>query len=117
MNRLIEIRSYKLKPGEGPEFHRVVVEQAIPMLKQWGTDVVAHGFSAHEAGTYFLVRSYEDLADLNARQDAFYGSPEWRNGPRAAVVDKIESYLNTVLWLSAPALESMRQLNAAQPSA
>ncbi len=116
MNRLIEIRSYKLKPGEGPEFHRAVEERAIPMLERWNTDVVAHGFSAHEADTYFLIRSYESLADLKARQDAFYGSDEWRSGPRAAVVDKIVSYLNTVLWLSPAAIDNMRELNAADSS-
>lgn len=111
MNRLIEVRSYKLKSGEAVAFHRAVVEQAIPMLQQWGTDVVAYGPSAHEPDTYFLVRSYESLADLNSRQEAFYGSEAWRAGPREAVLGKIESYLNTVLWLSEAAIESLRELN------
>ena len=112
MNRLVEIRSYKLKPNEGPAFHRVVVERAVPLLRQWGTDVVAYGASAHESDTYFLVRSYADLADLQSRQEAFYGSDAWRTGPREAVVGKIESYLSTVLWLSQPAIDNLRLLNA-----
>jgi len=112
MNRLVEIRSYKLKPGQLAEFHRAVAGRAVPMLREWGTDVVAFGSSAHEPDTYFLARSYESLDDLNERQNAFYGSSAWRNGPRASVVDRIESYLNTVLWLSPQAIDSMRELNA-----
>jgi hypothetical protein len=112
MNRLVEIRSYKLKPGSAVELHRIVSEQAVPMLREWGTDVVAFGPSAHEADTYFLVRSYENLADLNTRQDAFYGSGAWRSGPREAVVEKIGSYLNTVLWLSQEAIDNLRILNS-----
>jgi len=112
MNRLIEIRAYKLKPGSTAEFHAVVSTQAVPMLREWGTDVVSFGPSAHEADTYFLVRSYESLEDLNARQDAFYGSEAWRSGPREAVIGKIETYLSTVLWLSEAGVASMRELNA-----
>ena len=109
--RLIEVRSYKLKPGSADAFHAVVVEAAIPMLRAWDTDVVAFGPSAHEADTYFLIRAYADLADLNTRQDAFYGSDAWRQGPRESLISHIESYLNTVLWLSPDAIDDLRRLN------
>jgi hypothetical protein len=112
MNRLVEIRSYKLKPASAEAFHAAVVGAAVPMLLRWGTEVVAFGPSAHEADTYFLVRAYDDLADLNARQDAFYGSDEWRSGPREEIVSRIESYLSTVLWLSPESIADLRRANA-----
>ena|SRR5688572_31963893 len=112
MNRLVEIRSYKLKPGTLESFHGAVESTAVPMLIRWGTDVVAFGPSAQEADTYFLVRAYEDLADLNARQDAFYSSEEWRDGPREQIVSCIESYLSTVLWLSPESIDDLRRSNA-----
>jgi len=112
MTRLVEIRSYKLKPGVSAEFHATVKAFAVPMLLRWGAQVVAFGPSAHEADTYFLVRAYADLADLNAQQDAFYGSEEWRTGPRQAIVSRIESYLSTVLWLSPESIDDLRRSNA-----
>jgi len=112
MKRLIEVRSYKLKPGTAQRFHDAVVAQAVPLLRQWKMDVVAFGPSAHEADTYFLIRAYDDLADLEAQQSAFYGSDAWRQGPRDAIVPHLESYLNTVLWLSPEAVDDMRRLNA-----
>src|SRR5437867_6013499 len=39
--RLIEVRSYKLKPGTAAAFHAVVVSSGMPLLREWGTDVVA----------------------------------------------------------------------------
>jgi hypothetical protein len=110
MKRLVEIRSYKLKPGEAPAFHDAVVHTVMPMLRE-AMDVVAFGPSAHEADTYFLVRAYADLADLEAQQAAFYGADAWRLGPREAIVSRIESYLNTVLWLSPAAVEDLRTSN------
>ncbi len=109
MQRLIEIRSYQLKPGAGSEFHAAVETTALPILREWGTDVVAYGASEHAPDTYYLIRAYKDLDDLNRRQDAFYGSEEWRNGPREAIVSRIESYLSTVLWMSPEAIEDLRR--------
>jgi len=112
MNRLVEIRSYKLKPGTLEGFHAAVEASAIPMLVRWGTEVVAFGPSAHEDDTYFLIRAYDDCADLKARQDAFYSSEEWRNGPREQIVSCIESFLSTVLWLSPESIDDLRRSNA-----
>lgn len=110
--RLVEIRSYKLKPGMSAGFHAALSERAVPMLRRWNAEVVAFGHSAHEPDTYFLVRAYSTLADLEAQQDAFYGSAEWRNGPREDVVSRIESHLSTTLWLSDDSIEDLRRSNA-----
>ncbi len=111
MKRLIEIRSYKLNPGTADGFHAAVFSTAVPMLRRWGTDVVAFG-PGHEPDTYVLVRAYDNLADLNQRQDAFYGSDEWRDGPREPIVSRIESYLSTVLYLSPESIDDLRRSNA-----
>jgi len=110
--RLIEIRSYKLKTGAAAEFDRLIRGSASPMLLAAGMDIVACGASAHEADTYYLIRAYTDLADLNAQQDAFYGSETWRKGPREAVLACIDHFLNTVIWLSAEGIEDLRRLNS-----
>ncbi|HEY0681459.1 MAG TPA: NIPSNAP family protein [Steroidobacter sp.] len=109
MKRLVEIRSYKLKPGATAAFHEAFDKRAVPLLREWQTDVVAFGPSAHESDTYFLIRAYDDLNDLRTRQDAFYGSDAWRRGPREAILSLIENYMNTVLWLSPAAIEDLRQ--------
>lgn len=112
MSRLVQIRSYQLKPGVRAAFHRAFVEQAVPMLQRRGHDVVAFGPSPHSAEAYVLVRAYDDLMDLNARQDAFYASQQWREGPRERVLSMIETYLDAVLWLSPAAIDDLRRANA-----
>lgn len=106
--RLLEVRSYRLKPGTLETFDRVVREQAVPMLRDWQTDVVWHGPTAGEADGYTLLRAYRDLDDRQARQDAFYGSTGWRQGPREAVIGPIDTYLSSTLWLSPAAIDELR---------
>jgi hypothetical protein len=111
MKKLVEIRTYLLKPGAQVDFHTAMVEQALPMVRASGMDVVAYGISSHELDTYFLARAYPDHASMVAQQNAFYGSDAWRQGPRTSLVDRIDCYLNTLLWLSDTAIEDMRLLN------
>lgn len=115
MPHLIEIRTYRLLPGTIDTFHHAVHTLAVPMLKAKGMDVVAYGRSDHEEETYFLIRSYKSREALTNEQAAFYGSNDWRHGPRAELVDRIETYVNTLLWVSDSAVDSMRELN--QPGA
>jgi hypothetical protein len=94
---VVEIRSYRLKPGSGPEFHRLVVEQSLPMLERWGVDVIAYGPSLDDDDLYVLIRGYTSVDDLQRSQGAFYGSDEWRDGPREAILSLIESDISVVL--------------------
>ncbi|HEX2339580.1 MAG TPA: NIPSNAP family protein [Vicinamibacterales bacterium] len=106
--RIVEIRSYNLKPGTRDKFHQLAERDAVPMLKRWKIDVVAYGPSLHDANSYFLIRSFASIEDRQRSEDAFYGSDEWKNGPRDAVLACIESYTTVVVRLDDTALKGLR---------
>ena len=87
---VVEIRTYKLKTGTAGTFEKVFTEQSLPMMKRWQLDVVGYGFSLDDAETFTLMRAYRDLDDRQKSQDAFYGSDEWKNGPREAILACID---------------------------
>lgn len=107
--RLVEIRSYELKLGKAVEFDRLVTERAVPLLRRHGVDLVAFGPSLHDNDTYYLMRAYADLAELERSEAAFYGSEEWRLGPRAAVLACIERYISIVVEMDDDAIEHLRR--------
>jgi len=109
VNHFIEVRSYNLKSGRRDEFHRLVVEQSMPMLKRWNVDVVAFGPSLHDENSYYLIRRYDSLAHRAESEDAFYGSDEWRQGPREAIIALIESHTEIVLELDEVTLRGLRK--------
>jgi quinol monooxygenase YgiN len=109
MADIIEIRSYNLKPGQREEFHRLFRDEVYPMLKRWGVDVVAFGPSPQDDISYYLIRRYNDQGDLEQSQDAFYGSDEWRQGPREPVLACIENFTSIVLIVDPATLQGLRQ--------
>ena len=115
--RLVEIRAYRLKPGTRADFHAAATNHALPMVRAHGMDVVTHGPVPHDDNGYFLVRSFASLAELTAQEDEFYGSAAWRAGPREALVSRIETYVDTLLWLSPSAIADLREGNVPPPVA
>jgi len=106
---VIEIRSYNLKPGTRDRFHQLFEKDALPLLRKWKVDVVAYGSSPHDTTSYYLMRAYASLDDLRTSEDAFYGSDEWRNGPREAILACIENYATIVIPADEYALRGLRR--------
>jgi hypothetical protein len=109
MSNFVEIRSYNLKLGTRDEFHRLFLEEAFPMLKRWNVDVVSYGPSLHDENSYYLMRRFESLSQRDDSENAFYGSDEWRKGPREAIVALIENYTEVVLELNDVTVQGMRK--------
>lgn len=105
---VVEIRSYNLVAGARPEFHRLVVQESMPLLRQWNVDVVGYGPSQHDDTSYYLVRAFESLEQRESSEAAFYESPEWTQGPREAILALIESYSTVVVELDDDALAALR---------
>jgi hypothetical protein len=100
---ILEIRTYRLKPSTRDEFVRIMRTEAMPLLAKYGINVIGSGSSlVDEDGTEeaYLIRSFTSLAERTDRETAFYGSEEWRQGPREAIVSRIESYHTIVIEVS-----------------
>jgi hypothetical protein len=109
MNHFVEIRSYNLQPGTRDEFHRLFIEEAFPMLKRWNVDVVSYGPSLHDENSYYLMRHFDSLAHRDESENAFYGSDEWRQGPREAILSLIENYTEVVIEVDEVMLKGLRK--------
>jgi hypothetical protein len=109
VKHFIEIRTLNIKSGKRDDFHRLYVEKALPLLKQWNFDVVAHGPSMHDENTYYVIRRYDSLAQREQVEDAYYGSDDWRLGPREAMLSLIESYVDAVFEVDDVTLQGLRK--------
>jgi hypothetical protein len=107
--RVVEIRSYNLKPGTVDTFERLFLEEARPLLVEWDIDVVAYGRSLHDENSWFLIRSFDDSAQRERVESAFYGSVKWREGPRDPILECIESYTTLVLPFGEETVAQLRR--------
>ncbi|WP_205951869.1 NIPSNAP family protein [Pantoea stewartii] len=106
--RAVELLQYGLKPGTGRDFHKIMVEKSAPLHREAGIDIIAFGNSAHDVDAYYLIRSFDNMAHMEASQAAFYLSDEWKRGPREAIIERIQTCVKSVLILSETAINALR---------
>jgi hypothetical protein len=108
MNHVIEIRSINLKPGTREEFHRLYIEGALPLLKRWNFDVLAHGPSLHDENSYYVIRRFDSLAQRDQMEDDYYASDDWQQGPRERIHALMENYTDIVFELDEVTVQGLR---------
>jgi hypothetical protein len=89
---VLDLRTYKLRPGAGEQFGRILKTDVLPMLDRFGIEVVGYGPSLDDADSYYLVRRFGSISKRNERLDTFYGSEEWRRQQRERVLALIDSF-------------------------
>lgn len=94
---IVEIRTYRLKPGGGEAFMRVFRDEAAPLLRQYGLRVIDCGLSLTDTDEAYLIRAFDSLEQREEQEGAFYSSADWANGPRATVISLIDNYHTVVL--------------------
>ena len=104
--RVLDLRTYKLVAGGAEEFDRIFRERALPMLERFGIEVVGYGPSLDDGDLYYLMRAFDSATLREEQLDAFYGSEEWRQNHRDAVLALIETY-HTLLIDTPPAMRGV----------
>jgi hypothetical protein len=107
---VLEIRTYQLRPGAGAQFDRLFRERARPLLDRHGIDVVWHGPSMDDPDSYTLMRSFGSAEARDREESAFYGSDEWRDGPREPILALIETYHTIVLPAPSSTIDGLRRI-------
>ncbi|CAN5472247.1 hypothetical protein BH09CHL1_BH09CHL1_29090 [soil metagenome] len=104
---VLEIRTYRIKPGMRDAFHHLVADESIPLVRAHGMRVVQFGPSLHDADSYVLMRAFTSLEQRTEQEDSFYGSDLWLEKYDARVMAMIDSYLTTVIEVSEDAVQAL----------
>jgi len=83
------------------------------MLERFGIEVVGYGPSLEDADLYFLMRAFPSAARRNEQLAAFYGSDEWRENHRDAVLALIETYQTLLIRLTPTIRQGITSIDAA----
>jgi hypothetical protein len=108
---VLDILCLHIKPGMIKAFDRAYRELSLPMLQRWNVEVIAFGPSLDEEDAYLVVRRYKSLADRKQSQDAFYGSDEWKLGPRKTILSLVEDYTSVAIPASDELIAGFRRMH------
>ena len=89
---IVEVRSYRIKPGMRDEFVRMFETRAVPAQREYGIKIVGPLLDVENPNKFVFLRSFPSLEDRDRMKDAFYGGDVWKNELEAFAMPLLDSY-------------------------
>ena len=89
---IVEVRSYRIRPGRREEFIKLFETRAIPALRSYGMKVLGPLIDLENPNKFVWLRSFPSLEERERMKNAFYESELWKNELEAIAMPLIESY-------------------------
>ena len=97
---IIEMRTYKLKPGKRAAFLKVFETRSVPAHREIGMTIAGPFLSVEDPDTFFFMRGFPDVASREPLKAKFYESALWKNELESVLMPMIDEY--TVVVVEGP---------------
>lgn len=89
---IIEMRTYKIKPGKRSEFLEIFRSKSIPAHAEIGMKILGPFLSIEDPDTLFFMRGFPDLASREPMKAKFYEGELWKNQLENILMPMLEKY-------------------------
>lgn len=89
---IVEMRTYKLKPGMRPRFLQIFCEKSVPKHFELGIKILGPFLSIEDADTFFFMRGFPDLLSREPMKALFYEGDLWKRELEDVLMPMIEKY-------------------------
>lgn len=89
---IVEVRSYRIKPGRREEFLEFFEKRSIPALREHGMQVVGPFVDLENPNKFVWLRIFPSLDERERMRTEFYEGDLWKNELEAIAMPMLESY-------------------------
>lgn len=89
---IIEMRTYKLKPGKRSDFLEIFRTKSIPAHDAIGMKILGPFLSVEDPDTFFFMRGFPDLASREPMKAKFYDGELWKRELENVLMPMLEHY-------------------------
>lgn len=89
---IVEVRSYRIKPGRREEFIEFFETRAVPAQRAHGMKILGPLLDLENPNKFVFLRSFPSLDELDRMKTAFYEGELWKNELESIAMPLIESY-------------------------
>src|SRR5215470_1591807 len=89
---IVEVRSYRVKPGHREEFIQFFETRSVPALRSHGMRVVGPLLDLENPNKFVWLRIFPSLDERERMRTAFYEGELWKNELESIAMPLLESY-------------------------
>jgi len=89
---MIEMRTYKTKPGMRARFLEIFRSKSIPAHEQIGMKILGPFLCVEDSDTFFFMRGFPDLDAREPMKAKFYGGELWKTELEAVLMPMLDKF-------------------------
>jgi hypothetical protein len=89
---IIEMRTYKTKPGKRSQFLEIFRSKSVPAHQEIGMKILGPFLSVEDPDVFFFMRGFPDLASREPMKAKFYEGPLWKQELENLLMPMLEKY-------------------------
>jgi hypothetical protein len=89
---IVEMRTYKTKPGKRAEFLEIFRSRSIPAHAEIGMKILGPFLSIEDPDIFFFMRGFPDLESRESMKAQFYEGKLWKNELENILMPMLEKY-------------------------
>ncbi len=89
---IVEVRSYRIKPGRREEFIKFFETRAVPALRAHGMKILGPLLDLENPNKFVWLRSFPSLEERDRMKHDFYEGELWKNELEADAMPMLDSY-------------------------
>lgn len=94
---IIEMRTYKTKPGMRSRFVEIFLSKAVPAHDEIGMKILGPFLAVDDPDTLFFMRGFPDMASRDPLKEKFYEGALWKQELEPVVMPMLEKYEVTLV--------------------
>ncbi len=92
MAAVIEMRTYRTRPGLRAEFLEIFRAKTVPAHEAIGMKVIGPFLAVDDPDVFFWMRVFPDARARDAMKSAFYDGPLWKEDLEGTLFPMLERY-------------------------
>jgi hypothetical protein len=89
---IIEMRTYKTKPGKRSQFLEIFRSKSISAHTEIGMKILGPFLSVEDPNTFFFMRGFPDLLSREPMKAKFYEGELWKSELENVLLAMLENY-------------------------
>ena len=89
---IVEMRTYKLKPGMRTRFLEIFRTKSLPAHDKIGIEILGPFLSIEDQNTFFFMRGFPNIESREPMKAKFYEGSLWKNELEDILMPMIEKY-------------------------
>ena len=89
---IIEMRTYRTKPGMRSQFIEIFLTKSIPAHAEIGMKILGPFLSLEDPDIFFFMRGFPDLASREPMKAKFYEGEIWKRELESVLMPMLDKY-------------------------